>query len=92
VRIFAAFGALRDPRFARLYAAQTVSQVGDALTWVALALLAYELAGADAAVVLGVALTLRVSAYVLLSPWAGVLADRMERRTVLVATHLGRAW
>lgn len=91
MRIFAAFGALRDPRFARLYAAQTVSQVGDALTWVALALLAYELAGADAAVVLGVALTLRVSAYVLLSPWAGVLADRMERRTVLVATHLGRA-
>ncbi len=69
MRIFAAFGALRDPRFARLYAAQTVSQVGDALTWVALALLAYELAGADAAVVLGVALTLRVSAYVLLSPW-----------------------
>ncbi len=88
---FAAFSALRHPRFARLYAAQTISQVGDALTWVALALLAYELAGADAAIVLGVALTLRVGAYVALSPWAGVLADRTERRTLLVATHLGRA-
>lgn len=89
--MFRAFGVLRHPRFARLYAAQTVSQVGDALTWVALALLAYELAGPDAAVVLAVALTLRVGAYVLLSPWAGVLADRTERRTLLAATHLGRA-
>lgn len=91
MNLFGAFGALRHPRFARLYAAQTISQVGDALTWVALALLAYELAGAGAAVVLGVALTLRVGAYVLLSPWAGVLADRTDRRTLLVTTHLGRA-
>lgn len=77
--MFGAFGVLRNPRFARLYAAQTVSQVGDALTWVALALLAYELAGANAAVVLGVALTLRVGAYVAISPWVGVLADRPQR-------------
>ncbi len=91
MQALAAFGALRNPRFARLYAAQAISQVGDALTWVALALLAYELAGANAAVVLGVALTLRVSAFVLLSPWAGVLADRVERRRLLFVTHLGRA-
>jgi NRE family putative nickel resistance protein-like MFS transporter len=91
VNVFHVFGVLREPRFARLYAAQTVSQVGDALTWVALALLAYELAGANAAAVLAFALTLRVGAYVLLSPWAGVLADRTERRTLLFGTHLGRA-
>jgi len=91
MRALAAFASLRNPRFARLYAAQATSQVGDALTWVALALLAYELAGADAAVVLGVALTLRVSAFVLLAPWAGVLADRVERRRLLFVTHLGRA-
>lgn len=87
----APFTALRNGRFARLYAAQTVSQIGDAFTWVALALLAFELAGADAAVVLGAALTLRVTAFVLLSPLAGVLADRLERRTILLGAHFGRA-
>lgn len=91
MNLFAPFGALRNSRFARLYAAQTVSQIGDAFTWVALALLAYELAGANAAVVLGMALTLRVTAFVLLSPLAGVLADRLERKTILVGAHLGRA-
>lgn len=91
MNLFAPFSALRNARFARLYAAQTVSQIGDAFTWVALALLAYQLAGKDAAVVLGVALTLRVSAFVLLSPLAGVLADRLERKAILVTCHFGRA-
>jgi NRE family putative nickel resistance protein-like MFS transporter len=83
--------ALRHPRFARLYAAQTVSQIGDALTWIGLALLAYQLTGGkDAAVVLGVALTLRVLAFVVFSPLAGVLADRINRKWVLVACDFGR--
>lgn len=91
MNLLAPFSALRNGRFARLYAAQTVSQIGDAFTWVALALLAFELARENAAVVLGTALTLRVTAFVLLSPLAGVLADRLERRTILLGTHFGRA-
>lgn len=91
MNLFAPFSALRNPRFARLYAAQTVSQIGDAFTWVALALLAYQLAENNAATVLGVALTLRVLAFVLFSPLAGVLADRLERRTILLGCHFGRA-
>ena len=91
MNLLAPFSALHNSRFARLYAAQTVSQIGDAFTWVALALLAYELAGTNAAVVLGAALTLRVIAFVLLSPLAGVLADRLERKTILLSTHFGRA-
>lgn len=87
----APFSALHNARFARLYAAQTISQIGDAFTWVALALLAYQLAEKDAAVVLGTALTLRVIAFVLFSPLAGVLADRLERRTILVVCHFARA-
>lgn len=84
-------GALGNPRFARLYAAQTISQIGDALTWVGLALLAAQLAGPkEAPAVLAVALTLRVTAFVLLSPLAGVLADRVNRRTVLVICDFGR--
>lgn len=91
MNLLAPFSALQNGRFARLYAAQTVSQIGDAFTWVALALLAFELAGENAAVILGGALTLRVMAFVLLSPLAGVLADRFERRRILLITHFGRA-
>lgn len=85
------FAALRNPRFVRLYTAQTVSQVGDALTWVGLALLAYQLTGGkNAAVVLGSALTLRVLAFVLFSPLAGVIADRIDRKWLLVGCDFGR--
>ncbi|MEM9927228.1 MAG: MFS transporter, partial [Cyanobacteria bacterium P01_D01_bin.50] len=39
------FDSLKNPVFARLYTAQTANLLGDALTWVGLALLAFELAG-----------------------------------------------
>jgi MFS transporter, NRE family, putaive nickel resistance protein len=84
------FRSLRNPIFARLYAAQTTNLLGDALTWLGIALLTFELAGKDSAVVLSAALTLRVTAFVLLSPFAGVLADRLDRKTILVTTHLAR--
>ena len=77
--------------FATLYAAQTVNLLGDALTWVGLALLSYELAGAQGgSALLATALTLRVTAFVLVSPWAGVLADRIDRKKILLTTHLSR--
>ena len=57
---------LRNQVFARLYFAQTINLIGDALTWVGLALLAFELAGKNAGVILSGALTLRVAAFVLL--------------------------
>jgi MFS transporter, NRE family, putaive nickel resistance protein len=82
--------ALKNPIFARLYFAQTTNLIGDALTWVGLALLAFELAGQNSGVVLAGALTLRVSAFVLLSPLAGAIADRVDRKRLMVATHLAR--
>lgn len=87
---FTLFRSLRNPVFARLYAAQTTSLLGDALTWVGIALLAFDLAGQKAAVVLSVALTLRVTAFVLLSPLAGAIADRLDRKMILVTTHIAR--
>ncbi len=84
------FDSLRNPVFARLYAAQTISLLGDALTWVGLALLAFAIAGKDSAVVLSIALTLRVTAFVLLSPLAGSLADRFDRKRIMIVTHLVR--
>lgn len=77
MQIYRLFHSLRNPVFARLYAAQTTNLLGDALTWLGLALLAFEIAGKDSAVVLSGALTLRVTAFVLLSPFAGMLADRL---------------
>ncbi|GAB5602312.1 MFS transporter [Thermus sp. FJN-A] len=84
------FRSLRNPLFARLYAAQTTSLLGDAFTWVGLALLAFEVAGARSAAILAGALTLRVTAFVALSPLAGALADRMDRKALMVAADLGR--
>ena len=84
------FHSLQNPTFAKLYFAQTTSLLGDALTWVGLALLAFELAGTGAAQVLAVALTLRVTIFVILSPLAGVLADRYDRKPILIISHLIR--
>jgi MFS transporter, NRE family, putaive nickel resistance protein len=81
---------LKNPIFARLYLAQTINLIGDSLTWLGLALLAYELAGQQAGTILAGALTLRVTAFVLLSPIAGAIADRTDRKLILVTTHLAR--
>ncbi|MBL8008046.1 MAG: MFS transporter [Ignavibacteria bacterium] len=81
---------LANKVFARLYFAQTISLLGDALTWVGLALLAFELGGTDAATILATSLTLRVTAFVIFSPYAGVLADRIDRKKILYVTHLAR--
>lgn len=84
------FRSLRNPLFARLYCAQTISLFGDALTWVGLALLAVELGGQQSAAILSTALTLRILTFVLLSPWAGAIADRFDRKQIMVVTHLTR--
>jgi MFS transporter, NRE family, putaive nickel resistance protein len=81
---------LKNPIFARLYLAQTINLVGDSLTWLGLALLAFELAGEKAGVVLAGALTLRVVAFVVLSPIAGAIADRVDRKRLMITTHLAR--
>lgn len=90
MNIFTLFRSLRNPVFARLYTAQTTSLLGDALTWVGLALVAFELAGQKSAVVLSGALTLRVTAFVLLAPLAGAIADRFDRKKIMVVTHVTR--
>ena len=82
---------LSNPIYARLFAAQVVALLGTGLTTVALALLAYDLAGGNAGVVLGIALTIKMVAYVTLSPFAATVAQRVPRRTFLVGLDLARA-
>jgi MFS transporter, NRE family, putaive nickel resistance protein len=81
-------GANRD--YLRLFTAQVTSLVGSGMTSVALAAFAYELTGRNATVVIGTALMLRILAFVLLAPIAGVLADRVDRKRLLIAADLVR--
>lgn len=84
------FRTLQNKIFARLYLAQTVSLLGDAFSWVGLALLAYQIDQEHAAQILATALTLRVVAFILFSPFAGVLADKVARKKILYLTHFFR--
>ena len=81
---------LANPVFARLYMAQTINLVGESLTWLGLALLAFELAGEQSGTILAGALTLRVLAFVLLAPIAGAIADQIDRKRLMITTHLIR--
>ena len=84
------FKALKNKVFAKLYLAQTISLLGDAITWVGLALLAYQFGKERSALILASALTLRVIAFIVFSPFAGVLADRIDRKKILYVTHFIR--
>lgn len=84
------FQALKSKTFAILYFAQTISLLGDAFTWVGLALLSYQFGKEKSAVILASALTLRVVAFIIFSPFAGVLADRTDRKKILYITHFIR--
>lgn len=90
-RLNAVSSALANPVYRHLLAAQILSILGSGLITVALGLLAYELAGTDAAMVLGIALTLKMAAYVGLAPVAAALAARLPRRAFLVALDVCRA-
>ena len=83
-------GLLANRDFRLLFAAQVTSLVGSGVTSVALAAFAYELVGGSATTVVGAALALRILAFVTMSPVAGVLADRVDRKRLLVAADVGR--
>lgn len=79
---------LRNGRFVKLWAGQGVSFLGDAVSLVALVILTVELSGSAQAV--GGLLLARLLP-MLAGPAAGVLADRLDRRAVLVGCDLFRA-
>lgn len=81
----------RNRDFRLLFAAQIVSLLGSGVTTVGLALFAYELTGgASATAVIGYALTLRILAFLLFSQPAGVIADRVSRKHILIAADMTR--
>ncbi|GGK06253.1 MFS transporter [Luteimonas terricola] len=82
---------LRERTFRRLFGAQVVALVGTGLATVALALLAYDLAGAQAGSVLGTALAIKMVVYVTLAPLAGATVPPRLRKAVLIGLDLVRA-
>ena len=82
---------LANRTYRHLLAAQVIALVGTGLATVALGLLAYDIAGADAGAVLGTALAIKMIAYIGIGPVVGAYADRLPRRAFLVAMDLVRA-
>ncbi len=81
--------AIRDYR--HLFSAQVIALFGTGLATVALALLAYDLAGPNAGAVLGTALTIQMVLYVIIAPLAAAYVDRIPRRAFLVTLDVLRA-
>ncbi|WP_104168852.1 MFS transporter [Arthrobacter sp. SX1312] len=81
--------AIRDYR--HLFSAQVIALFGTGLATVALALLAYDLAGPNAGAVLGTALTIKMVLYVVIAPLAAAYVDRIPRRAFLVTLDVVRA-
>ena len=82
---------LKNPAYARLFAAQVIALTGTGLLTVGLGLLAYDLAGDQAGVVLGAVFTIKMLAYVGLAPVASALAERWPRKRVLIGADIVRA-
>ena len=85
------FEILKGRTYRHLFLAQVVALLGTGLATVALALLAHDLAGGDAGLVLGTAFAIKMVAYVTVAPLASAFAERLPRRRLLVAFDLVRA-
>jgi MFS family permease len=85
------FTVFQNRDYAHLFCAQVVALIGTGLLSVALGLLAYDLAGDRAGLVLGAAYTIKMVAYVGLSPVAQAVVQRLPRKAVLIAADLLRA-
>lgn len=81
----------QNRNFMLLFSAQLISLVGSGLTTIGLALFAHQLVeGSSAAIVIGNALMLRILAFLMFSQFAGILADRVNRKTMLITADIVR--
>lgn len=87
VRTYAA--VVRSPLYFPLWLAQLVSNFGDTLHYIALAVLVFELTGKGTAVALLVAA--EAIPGLLLGPLAGVIINRFSRKAVLIGASSRRS-
>ena len=82
---------LANPVYGKLFGAQVISLIGTGLLTVALGLLAFDLAGGNAGIVLGTALTIKMVAYVGVAPLSAAITSHLPRKLLLVSADGVRA-
>ena len=86
------WSGLSDKRsYYRLYLAYVIGLFASGIAVVALALVAYGLAGEDSPAVLGTALSLKMLAYIFAAPVSAALTERLPRKPLLITLDLIRA-
>lgn len=81
----------RNTTYLKLLSAQIISLAGTGISTLCLALLAWELEGEDASVVLGIAFALKMIAYVGLAPIFGAIAHKLPRKIFMFGLDITRA-
>ena len=84
------FDILADRTYRHLFLAQVVALLGTGLATVALGLLAYDLAGDEASVVLGTVFTIKMITYVGIALVARAFANRVDRKKLLFTLDVVR--
>jgi NRE family putative nickel resistance protein-like MFS transporter len=80
---------LRNQQFKNLWAGSFFSGLGEAVGQVALPLLVYDMT--SSAALMSVIFVLQMLPRAILSPFAGVLADNLDRRSIMLAANTLRA-
>jgi MFS family permease len=85
------FTSLRYPNYRLWFAGGLVANIGTWMQRVAQDWLVLTVLSDESGVAVGTVTALQFAPVLLLSVWAGVLADRMNRRVLLMATQLAQA-
>ena len=80
----------QNPSFRNLWYGQVISDLGNWVNSIALYALILQLTGSGIA--MAVAMMAKLLPMVVISPFAGVVIDRMDRRTVLIASDILRCF
>jgi len=81
------FSALRHRNFQLYFGGQLISNIGTWMQIIAQSWVVYQLGHSE--VTLGLVAFAPALPVMLISPWAGVITDRVDRRTLLYLTQLG---
>lgn len=81
---------LQNRTYRNLFFAQVIALIGTGVATVGLGLLAFAISGDDAGIVLGIALAIKMVAYIVIAPIATALAVLLPRKTMLIALDLVR--